>query len=585
MYSKPLAETVHSSNAASNLEAQLQAAQKEIQTLQKRLCKARAMHCRVEGTAHFVNTSAGAWNSFDILAVDELGIPCESGGDNFIVEMTGPTNGEVQVVDNNDGTYTANCRATQVGNYTITVSLEGHAQIAFLPNQVTVHAIAPDPEMCVAKGLGLKSMQAGFDSCFEICCFDMYGNPAPLPLDDELERIDVLLTGGASFEIERLQNAGEGVYLVQYVVRDEADWTIDILLDGQPIRDSPFLPGFDAGATDPSQSHVLGEVFEQDIDAGSEWTISLIAKDAFGNNRILGGDDVNVAVTSPDGNVQLLPKAQGPKLGCWWDVGDGTYHASYQFTMAGEYEVDVGIAGALAGGGVKSVFVSSATAAPEMFVADLEGLRRGVAGEPMHFVMAARDIFGNACPLDLSRAAVTMITDELEVEGSLIPMHDDPSVCEVELFCTTAGSYRLETIYNGDLVPAAQLELTVLANETKPTCCELFSDTDPKRAAGTTDGLSEAYLGIPAQFYVQVKDEFGNKRTVGGDEVKVTCLPDDENPVPPAGVHLADLGDGSYRVTYLACKAGPHRLNITVNGFDIDCALVVNVIMGCPPRK
>ena len=55
-----------------SLESQLAAAQKQIQILHQRLCSARAMHCRVEGTAHFVNTSAGAWNSFDILSVDEV---------------------------------------------------------------------------------------------------------------------------------------------------------------------------------------------------------------------------------------------------------------------------------------------------------------------------------------------------------------------------------------------------------------------------------------------------------------------------------------------------------------------------------
>ena len=97
------------------------------------------MHCRVEGTGHFVNTSAGSWNSFDILAVDEairdppepshteqgthfffarpqVGIPCIEGGDNFHVTMNGPKPGEVVVVDNEDGTYTVKCCATKVTN-------------------------------------------------------------------------------------------------------------------------------------------------------------------------------------------------------------------------------------------------------------------------------------------------------------------------------------------------------------------------------------------------------------------------------------------------------------------------------------
>merc|ERR1712216_724487 len=124
----------------------------------------------------------------------------------------------------------------------------------------------------------------------------------------------------------------------------------------------------------------------------------------------------------------------------------------------------------------------------------------------------------------------------------------------------------LHSTYNGQVVPAAQLLLDVFAAETDPSKCTVFADTDPKRAAGTTDGLTEAFLGIPAQFYVQAMDEYHNARKTGGDDVKVTCTPDEEMPIPPAGVHMADLGDGTYRVTYLACKAGPHKVTIAVNG-------------------
>ena len=56
-----------------------------------------------------------------------------------------------------------------------------------------------------------------------------------------------------SLEVEPLEDLGEGRYLCKYMVRDEAEWTIDILVDGSPIQRSPFTPAFDAGATDPSR--------------------------------------------------------------------------------------------------------------------------------------------------------------------------------------------------------------------------------------------------------------------------------------------------------------------------------------------
>ena len=116
-------------------------------------------------------------------------------------------------------------------------------------------------------------------------------------MGDHHDRIDVLVTGGDQFEASKivilsliqaltfavgqvrpLQDKGEGRYLVSYRVRDQAQWTIDVLVDGSPIQSSPFTPAFDAGATDPSQCHVIGECFEQDIEAGTTWRMSLISK-------------------------------------------------------------------------------------------------------------------------------------------------------------------------------------------------------------------------------------------------------------------------------------------------------------------
>ena len=73
-------------------------------------------------------------------------------------------------------------------------------------------------------------------------------------------------------------------------------------------------------------------------------TILLLdSQDSFGNARTTGGDAVTFAVTAPNGEVSML--AQGAGVGQWEDPGDGSYHAVSQFTMSGEYEVDVGVGG------------------------------------------------------------------------------------------------------------------------------------------------------------------------------------------------------------------------------------------------
>jgi len=69
-----------------------------------------------------------AWDNepafFTIHAVDEEGNPLEEGGDIFDVKIKGPEDTEVEVVDNNDGTYAVSYHPQEPGDYTIDVKLE-----------------------------------------------------------------------------------------------------------------------------------------------------------------------------------------------------------------------------------------------------------------------------------------------------------------------------------------------------------------------------------------------------------------------------------------------------------------------------
>jgi len=99
-----------------------------------------------------------------------------------------------------------------------------------------------------------------------------------MPVGDHTDRIDILITGGDQFELNAVQDKGEGRYGVDFSVKDQANWSVDVLVDGIPIQASPFTPVFDAAMTDPSKCNVLGECFEQDVEAGSMWKMILIAK-------------------------------------------------------------------------------------------------------------------------------------------------------------------------------------------------------------------------------------------------------------------------------------------------------------------
>merc|ERR1712166_859537 len=81
--------TTNPSGRVEILEAELKNALEQVKHFRDRISRARALHSIVEGTETFVTTTAGNWNSFLIIAYDEIGQPCIEGGDEFKVICSG----------------------------------------------------------------------------------------------------------------------------------------------------------------------------------------------------------------------------------------------------------------------------------------------------------------------------------------------------------------------------------------------------------------------------------------------------------------------------------------------------------------
>jgi len=87
----------------------------------------------VKNAPFFVNVSAGASAgnsfiegfSFVIKALDSRGEARKDGGDDFKVEITGPTTPAVKVEDLKNGSYHVSYKVTERGEYSIHVSTNG----------------------------------------------------------------------------------------------------------------------------------------------------------------------------------------------------------------------------------------------------------------------------------------------------------------------------------------------------------------------------------------------------------------------------------------------------------------------------
>jgi len=568
------------------LEAELKEALEQLQIFRHRVSRARARYSTVQGTEAFVITTAGNWNAFQIIAYDEVGQACTEGGDEFVVSCIGPAATEVVVDDQGDGTYTARVRATKAGKYALDVRLSGTAQIAFEPRNIEVLAAPPAPRYCQAAGPGLSSIEAGYGTNFEISCFDQFGNIATIPTGEEPFRIKIEVLGGSNFDLEPVTLNAPGVYLCNYIVRDRASWEVSVKIDGENIHQSPFVPGFDPGATDPAQCHVISECFEEDVVAGSAWDVTLIARDTYGNTRVFGGDEVSVTVDQPDGSVVQLTNGCG--IGSWWDNDDGTYTAQLQFLKIGEYRVQMNVTGRLAGSSYKRVYVIAAEPEPGQFFGVLDGLASCVAGEPMHLTIEGRDRFGNSSDISTDQLNVQLNCANASVKGEVIPIIGSKYKCEVALMCSIAEEYTLTTTYGGSAVvtQASGQTVSVFANSTEPSMCDVFADEQSKRVCSTTNGLQQACIGIPAQFYVRTMDAYGNHCTSGGDNVKVSVTPlEGSASLVPCGVHVQDLGDGTYRCTYMACQACKHNIQISINDETIPITSEVEVLSTMPKKS
>ena len=223
------------------------------------------------------------------------------------------------------------------------------------------------------------------------------------------------------------------MYLAQYLPLKAGSYSVHVRTGGNHIycglgeknKCSPFDLTVEPGPTLPSSCEAQSASFGFDalveVVAGETGTIAVQAKDAYGNNRQVGGDDVIAIFTNLSGKgIQYR--------GSVFDIGDGRYTISYSIPVAGEYQIFVSINGKevqyCVGSSKHSlsdreydgvhVYYSPSSCSEEMVEPlsvihgdlyslastaiekdGMSGLSTGVVGQESEFIIQARDQFGN----------------------------------------------------------------------------------------------------------------------------------------------------------------------------------------------
>ena len=259
------------------------------------------------------------------------------------------------------------------------------------------------------------------------------------------------------------------------------------------------------------------------------------------------------------------------------DVGNGTYSAYYTPTASGVYRLDVTLGGRPVGDSPYRLSVFPAPTSPAHCAASGAGLLEAIAGESSSFVIVPRDSFGNARPLERSdRFTVALARRGASGEASPSAtatsfssggLKWQPAVVTdlqngtygAEYVVKRAGAYLIEVKLGGVHVMGSPFQVSVLAGK-----------TSARASTAQGAGLRTSVAGTPSSFEVIARDDFGNLRSVCGDDFEVT-LSGPETLKGGSHVHgiVSENGNGTYVVEYAVTSAGLYYIAVTLSGRHI----------------
>jgi len=236
---------------------------------------------------------AGKELPFTIRAIDKDGQPVPVGGDHYTVKVEGPTNQDVKVKDNGDGTYSGSYIAHVPGDYKVHVSVEHDKNpVGKSPYHVKVKPGA-DPKESFAVGAGWKEAYDAIPAKFSIYAKDKDGKDVPgaevkayiknvtpsdqkAKLQKEMDKMDPYIkkkkieekrrleeqvkqqkaeaeakakAEGKAFKTDigqgdipiEIRDNGDGTYFASYLPIDPGTYEINVLVNGEHIKESPKI--------------------------------------------------------------------------------------------------------------------------------------------------------------------------------------------------------------------------------------------------------------------------------------------------------------------------------------------------------
>jgi filamin len=402
---------------------------------------------------------------------------------------------------------------------------------------------------CTAEGPGLTEATTFEKAPFTITTYNEEG--------ERVERggamVKAFLKDDSGAEVTKvlITDNRNGTYSAHYIAERPGKFTLEVLVKKDNIKNSPFHPTVKPGEPFPGNCEAHGPGISTAV-SGVEVGFTVVTKDVSGNKIPRGGANISSVFHDAKGDIQVKIV----------DNNDGTYSATYTPKTAGTTRLDVTVATQYNGTGPIKNSPFSVGVAPgkadlnnfkwDGLELDAEGRRVVVAGTTDKFTVTARDGHSNR-----------LTSGGLGVNGQI----SGPAPVESKTQDNNDGSYQLSYTPTkiGDYKFLVRVDNTPIGGHANPFPVLVIPAAAGGRSVASGPGLKNAEVGgSNNKFQVETRDDFDNKLTKGGSDVKADLVNDATGERVP--VSVKDNGNGTYSAEYAPAKTGNYTLTPIVNG-------------------
>ncbi|KAL0032084.1 hypothetical protein WJX77_004214 [Trebouxia sp. C0004] len=504
--------------------------------------------CTGEGLAH---ATAGQLASFRIHTLDGFGNSRTPGGDAFEVsaqcteEGSQPEAVAGRVEDLGQGMYRAMYTATMAGSCEIAVTALDGAHVQGSPFQCLVSPGEADAGSSRLYGPGLQAIQLGKPSCLFLQLVDQWGNPATA-VDLASAAIKVTIDGPQPTPVQ----AGvvrAGVWAFTYHAHAAGTYTVTASIHGVHVRNSPAVVVASIAEACPSQCEVKGTPLTLSTAAGQQTQFMIIARDAQGTQKSLGGDTFAVSWCHTATGACTTGKVE--------DLDSGEYRAYFTATVAGSYAVSAMLKGCNIAGSPFAAAVTAVEVDAGCSYAAGDGVTAACSGHLARIVVKPQDRFSN--PVSSPCTDPAQAGFQVELAGPASPLDaswDVASGSHGELAATylpvLTGTCSIAVKYQGQHVQGSPYQVVIEPNQGQA------------QQSSMTGRQPYLIAGVPQQLAVTARDAQGNL-TAGTDKVQVML---DSTAEGLLDIPVSQHSPGQYTAEICCKLAGMATVKAKLNG-------------------